>query len=228
MKMKMNAARRGDLTAHRQVIAASCAERARAAEPEHLAGALLGVEPQEIEVGPLPSEPVAPAADLAEKPALAGQMIGRPIEDAAHDVETVLAAGQRHRRLMAIFGRQRGHGVSAHIRRVGEDQVVAPAGDRSVEVAGMEGDAVPVGTGVDVDAGDLQGRGRQLDGVDRGAREQAGGHNGKAARTGTEVEHAGYSPGVDETGENIGEQQLAEVGPGTITRSSTKNGMPWT
>src|SRR5690242_2871041 len=109
-------------------------------EPEHLAAARGGVEPEEGQ-GEGGLEPGFAAADFAEEAAALGEMRGRFREDAADECETVRAAGERESGLVAVFRREGRHRLGVDIGRVREDEVVALAGDRSEEVAREETDA---------------------------------------------------------------------------------------
>ena len=47
-------------------------------------------------------------------------------EDPRHEVHAVIAGAEREARLVAVFARQPAHCRGRHVRRVGENQVVAP------------------------------------------------------------------------------------------------------
>ena len=72
--------------------AAARRSEVRGSDPEHLALGVLGVEPEQgqVRIGSL--EIVAAAADLAEQPALWGQMLPGLVQQAADDIEPVSAA----------------------------------------------------------------------------------------------------------------------------------------
>src|SRR5260221_13583459 len=72
-----------------------------ARDPEHLALALLRVEPDEgqLRIGPLENPPAA--ADFAQQAAALREMARRLLDDAAHQIEAVLAGGQGEPRLVA-------------------------------------------------------------------------------------------------------------------------------
>jgi hypothetical protein len=65
-------------------------------------------------------------ADFDDEHAVVGQMIRRGNEDAQREVESVVAGGQAQLRFVAVFGRQCGEFLLGHIRRVADDEVVAP------------------------------------------------------------------------------------------------------
>src|SRR3981189_2458474 len=80
-----------------------------ARDPEHLALALLGVEPQERQPWERRFERLAAAADLAEERTVLREMPRRLLQDAAHQVEPVVTRGQRQARLMTVLGWQARH-----------------------------------------------------------------------------------------------------------------------
>jgi len=49
----------------------------------------------------------------------------RPIDDAANDIQAVLAPGKRHRRFCLIFSRQRCHRLGIHIGWIRHNHVIA-------------------------------------------------------------------------------------------------------
>src|SRR5262245_14209536 len=77
----------------------------RRVEPEHLAAAVLGVEPQEglIRIGAL--QPFPATADLAQQAAPVGQVLAGLVNDASDQRQTIVTAGQRQTRLVAAFRR---------------------------------------------------------------------------------------------------------------------------
>src|SRR5580704_14463155 len=114
------------------------ADQIRARDPEHLALALLGVEPEEGQPRERRLEGLAAAADLAEERAVLGQVSRHHLQDTAYQIETVVAGGQRQARLVTVLRRQARHAVCIDIRWVAEDEVVAPAGERLEEIAATE------------------------------------------------------------------------------------------
>ena len=55
-------------------------------------------------------------------------------EDAAHQIEAVGAARVGNGRLGGIFRRKRRQRLGADVRRIGQDEIVAPAGMRREEI----------------------------------------------------------------------------------------------
>jgi len=72
-------------------------------------------------------QPLAIMADFDHQPSVGRQLPCRLVQDYAHRVKTVRAAGECELRLTAVFGRQRAHGGGADIGRIGDDQVVTLA-----------------------------------------------------------------------------------------------------
>ena len=141
-------------------------------EPEHLALASFGLEPQEGQVRECGLEALPAAADLAEEAAAGLEMRGRLHEDAAHDVEPVLATRKRERGLVPVFRRQSRHALGVDIGRIGEDEIVAPAAYGREEIAVQEPDAVGASALVDVAARDLERLGGEVCRVDPRRRER--------------------------------------------------------
>ena len=158
--------------------------------PEHLALALLGVEPQEGQAREGGFELGAAAADLADQGAVLGEMPRRFGEDAAHQVEPVVARRQRHARLVPVFRRQLRHGAGIDIGRVAQDQVIALALQRREEIAAMERDAIAEPMARHVAPRQRQRAGRQVRGIDARAREGERRQDGEATGAGAEIEHA--------------------------------------
>src|SRR3954468_12700765 len=78
-------------------------------EPEHFAAAFFRIEPEKpkLRVGAL--QRLAAAADLAEQPPALGEMCPGLVDDPPDDVQAILAAIERHRRLVPAFRRQAVH-----------------------------------------------------------------------------------------------------------------------
>src|SRR5258708_39803851 len=83
----------------------SSAVQVLARDPEHLAFALLGVEPKEGQPGERRFEWLAAAADLAEGRAVRREGSRRLLQDTAHQIETGGACGQRQARLAGALRR---------------------------------------------------------------------------------------------------------------------------
>ena len=131
-------------------------------------------------------------------------------EDAAHEVETVVARSQRQARFVSVFGRQLRHAARIDIGRVGDDQVVALLAERLEEIAAMERDAVAQPVRRHIAPRQRQRAGRQIDRVDPGAREGEGGEDRQAPRAGAEVEHTADLARIDR--QRAVEQQIADEG----------------
>src|SRR5579864_8427126 len=79
------------------------------ADPEHFALRILGFKPEKfgLRISRLQSRPAA--ADLAQQPAIRGQMPLGPAQNAADDFEPIGAAVEGQLRLGAALARQAGH-----------------------------------------------------------------------------------------------------------------------
>jgi len=64
-------------------------------------------------------------ADFQHQHAAGRQMVCCVREDAPHEVEAIGPTGKRERGFAAVFRRELAHGGSGHVRRIGNDQVVA-------------------------------------------------------------------------------------------------------
>src|SRR4051812_18944223 len=93
-------------SASRRVEAALACQLLRV-EPEHLAGAFLGVEPEEalVRIGAL--DRLSSAADLAQQTTIGRQVAAGLRENAPDDRKPVGAAGERELWLVPAFRRQR-------------------------------------------------------------------------------------------------------------------------
>jgi len=58
------------------------------------------------------------------------QMFGRPRQNNPHRVQTIVTPRKGQHRFAAIFLRQRAHDARAHVRRIGDDKVVASFSQR--------------------------------------------------------------------------------------------------
>jgi hypothetical protein len=123
---------------------------------------------------------------IAEERAVLREMPRRLSQDAAHQIEPVVARGQRQARLVTVLGWQARHAARIDIGRVAEDEIVAPAGEGLEEIAAMERDAVVQAMRLDVAAGERQSAGRQIGGGDAGLREDQRRQDGEAARAGAD------------------------------------------
>jgi len=93
---------------------------------------------------------IAPFADLAQQAARRGEAPAHLGQDAPHDVEAVAAAGQRQRRLVAIFRRQLRHGGARDIGRIGEHQIVGPLGQRFEQIPLVKADPMRQAVVIDI------------------------------------------------------------------------------
>jgi hypothetical protein len=80
-------------------------------------------------------------SDFHHQPAVAFQVLRRFMHDTPHEIEAVVAPGERNARLAPVFDRQRAHRCFRHVRGIGHDQVVAPFIDALVQVRWDEIDA---------------------------------------------------------------------------------------
>jgi hypothetical protein len=77
-------------------------------------------------------------SDFHHQPAVGFEVVGRFVHDAPHEVQPVVAAGERNARLAAIFRGQRAHRFFCDVRRIGYDEIVAPSFDTLVQVRSHE------------------------------------------------------------------------------------------
>src|SRR5262249_16716067 len=101
-----------------------------ARQRQHLTLAGGSIEPQERQVMKFLLQQRASAADLDHQHAVAGQIVGRLAQNAPHDGKTVGPGGVGKPRLGRILGREGGDGGLAYVGRIGQNQVIAAAGQR--------------------------------------------------------------------------------------------------
>jgi len=65
-------------------------------------------------------------SDFHDQPSAGIQVRGGFIQDSPHQIQTIVAAGQRHYGFMAEFRRQCTHGADPDIGRIAQDEVVTP------------------------------------------------------------------------------------------------------
>jgi hypothetical protein len=119
-----------------------------------------------------------------------GQMIGRLGDDRSHQIEAVASAGERERGLFTIFRREPGHRGIGDVRRVADDEVVAPPAKVLVQVRRDELHAFGERVIRDVAAGDRERIARKVRGVDVRAAIRQRREDCEAARAGTQIENA--------------------------------------
>src|SRR5262245_6335137 len=159
-------------------------------DPEHFALGILGIEPEQRQLRKGGLEIVAAAADFAEQSALRRKVRLGLGQDAPDDVEPVGATVEGERRFNPAFGRQAGHALGIDIGRVGDDEIVALVAKRREEIATVQRDAIVKGVIRNIAGSYSERIFGNVDGVDRGMGEMAGGEDRKAAAAGAEVEHA--------------------------------------
>jgi len=87
-------------------------------------------------------------------------------EETADDVETVFAAIERHAGFLLKFDGQVVADVARFVRRIAENDVVFDGRDRGEDIAAMKRDAARELVRFDVDRGDFERGGREIDSVD--------------------------------------------------------------
>jgi len=116
--------------------------------------------------------------DLDHQQAARVQMPRRLLQDDAHRIQPVFAAGQRDFRLTPVFLGQPAHDRRPDIRRIGHDQVVVFSAKRGKQIGLDKADPPAQAILPHVDPGNGQRSGCNIGGVDPGAgkavREQDG------------------------------------------------------
>src|SRR5262249_53388938 len=135
------------------------------------------------------------ATDLAKQGALPGEMPGRPGQDTAHEVETVIARRQGKPWLVSMLRRQARHAASIDVGRIADDQVVAPPAPGREQIAAMKRDAILQPMAFDIAPRQRQRLGRKVGGIDAGMRKGERSQDGKTARAGTEIEYTANAAG---------------------------------
>jgi len=120
-------------------------------------------------------------ADLHYQPAARLQMRGGLMQDAAYQVESVSPAMQCERGLVPVFRRQPGHHRFAHIRRIGEDQVVAFSGKAGEQVGAEQADALCQCVPAHIAARHGECSSGNIDGIDPRMRKRMRGYDRQAA-----------------------------------------------
>ena len=166
-----------------------------------------GVEPEKRQPRERELAGVAVVADLDHQHALRIEEARGVAQDASHRVEPVLAARERHHRLVPVLGRQLVHRVGRDVRRVADDEVVGLFRQVGEQVRADQVDAVGEAVFGDVALRDGERVGRQVDRVDVGVRIGVREQDREAARAGAQVERRGDRRRVaDERGEPVGQQ----------------------
>ena len=111
------------------------------------------------------------------------------LQDAPDDIEAVGAAVESEFRLGAAFRRQTCHAFRIDIRRVGDDQIIAFAGNRRVQVAAMQPQAILKTKIRNIARGDGERILGDIDRIDMRVRKGAAGENGQAAGTRTKLQY---------------------------------------
>src|SRR6185295_9951716 len=108
---------------------------------------------------------LAVLADLAYQQSLRGEVLRGPGKNFRDKLQAVAPAAEGEARLMAILGRQLAHRRRADVRRIGEDQVVAPF-DVFEKIGTDQPDAAPMGA--DIAGGHGERVARNIGGIDPG------------------------------------------------------------
>ena len=151
------------------------------------------------------------AADLDDQRAARIEMRCRLLDDRAHGIEPVFAAGQRHRRLVQIFRRQRVHRGRGDVRRIADDEVVALVAQVGEQIRPDQVDAIGKAVVAHVALRDRQRVRRQVRGVDVGVGIGVRQQDREATRAGAKVERALYSRRIVDVRRNAVRQQLRNV-----------------
>src|ERR1700722_10036464 len=111
------------------------------------------------------------------------------VQDAPDDIKPVSATIKSEFRFGAALKRQTCHTFRIDIRRVGDDEIIAPGSNRRVQVA-----AIPRYAIFETEIPDIARRNRKrilgdIDRIDMCVRKGATGENGKAPGTGAKFQH---------------------------------------
>jgi hypothetical protein len=105
-------------------------------------------------------------ADLDHQQTARGEVAGGFAQDDAHRIEAVASAGECDARLVPVFARELQHGGGGHIRRIGDDQIIAVAVERRKHVRPGEPDTRLQPVRRDIAFGDGERAPVDIDGVD--------------------------------------------------------------
>ena len=138
-------------------------------------------------------------------------MVGGFVEDAQHDVESVLAGEQAQMRLVVILGRQRLELGARDIGRVGDDHVVTLIAERGEQIGLEHLHPVADAVALDVVTGDDQRLGRDVDQIDIGVRQIDRRRDADAAAAGAQIQHPadaiGVDPGIEPDLDQLGDRR---------------------
>ena len=150
---------------------------------------VFGVEPQKfsIRIGRLQCAPAA--ADFAQQTAFRREIPAGLIQDAPDDIKPIGAAVESEFRLGAAFRRQTCHAFRIDVRRVGDDEIIAPVYNRRIQVAAMQRHTIFETEIRNIARGDGKRIFGDVDRVDVRVRKGATGENGKAGGTGAKLQH---------------------------------------
>jgi hypothetical protein len=130
------------------------------------------------------------------------------LDDLSHEIQPVIAACKCERRLASVFGRQLSHCSSAHVRRVGHDEIVATRANARVEVGLNHADTRPQLIVGHVAPGDVERITRDIRGIHARVHEGFREHDGKAAGPGAEIERFANACGSGDPRPQVFSQEL--------------------
>ena len=145
-------------------------------------------------------------------------MRSRLFQDPPRGLQPVIAGPQRQLGFLEVFVRQGSHGFGIHVRRIGDDQVIAQAGHPGPQVGFDQADAVLHAVPPDIDPGYFQRIRRQVDRIDVGIRVVQRSQDGEAARTGAQVQRRMhqlrvFDPRFQGFGQQLGDERTRHDHP---------------
>lgn len=148
----------------------------------------LGPDERRPWIGVLKRGPMV--SDLADQNALRREMPRRFAQDAVYQREPVDPPGQRAAGFVPILGRQAPHTRQLDVRRIADDEVVAPPPEAGEEVAVNDADAALHRMQYDIAPRNRQRRTRVVTGVDSCARKRMRCQDRQTTGAGAQVERA--------------------------------------
>ena len=136
-------------------------------------------------------------ANFGDKHATRLQVRGSVRKYLQNGIESLLAGCKREGRFVPILVGKCGHVSGLHVRRVGEYEVVALAGESLKQIGLHEMHARTETMPFDVDLRDRERIGREVRTIHLRLREGDGGRNGDAAAASTQIENAVHTRGID-------------------------------
>src|ERR1700724_500271 len=168
-----------------------------AREQEYSAATALEFKPHEGQTAECPSHRALGVPHLDDQHPARPQMPAGLPQDDAYGIEPRATGRERHAWLVPVLRWQSGKLARAHVRRIGDDDIVGEAPERAEVIGLLQPHPAREALTAHIAARDFQGGIRNVDGVNPGSRQGLGAGDGDAARAGADIEHPPHAPRID-------------------------------